>query len=61
MPADHDTRALGQTRIRVVPLGIGTNKWRRRVRRDRPSLGKRRWFSAAYGALRQKRAASLNH
>ncbi len=29
MPADHETRPLGQTGIRVLPLGIGTNKWRR--------------------------------
>lgn len=29
MPADHDTRPLGRTGIDVLPLGIGTNKWRR--------------------------------
>ena len=29
MPADHDTRPLGRTGIHVMPLGIGTNKWRR--------------------------------
>ena len=29
MPADHETRPLGRTGIRVLPLGIGTNKWRR--------------------------------
>src|SRR5215471_885328 len=29
MPADHDTRPLGRTGIHVLPLGIGTNKWRR--------------------------------
>jgi aryl-alcohol dehydrogenase-like predicted oxidoreductase len=28
MPPDSDTRALGRTGIRVLPLGIGTNKWR---------------------------------
>jgi len=28
MPADNDTRALGRSGIRVLPLGIGTNKWR---------------------------------
>jgi len=28
MPSDSDTRALGRTGIRVLPLGIGTNKWR---------------------------------
>jgi aryl-alcohol dehydrogenase-like predicted oxidoreductase len=27
MPADSDTRALGRTGIRVLPLGLGTNKW----------------------------------
>jgi aryl-alcohol dehydrogenase-like predicted oxidoreductase len=33
MPANpdtrHDTRPLGRTGIDVLPLGIGTNKWRR--------------------------------
>ena len=29
MPVDHDTRPLGRTGIDVLPLGIGTNKWRR--------------------------------
>jgi len=29
MPAEHDTRPLGRTGIHVLPLGIGTNKWRR--------------------------------
>ena len=29
MPADHDTRPLGRTGVHVLPLGIGTNKWRR--------------------------------
>jgi aryl-alcohol dehydrogenase-like predicted oxidoreductase len=29
MAADHDTRPLGRTGIHVLPLGIGTNKWRR--------------------------------
>jgi aryl-alcohol dehydrogenase-like predicted oxidoreductase len=29
MATDSDTRALGRTGIRVLPLGIGTNKWRR--------------------------------
>src|SRR4029077_4561371 len=29
MPADHDPRPLGRTGIDVLPLGIGTNKWRR--------------------------------
>jgi len=29
MPAHHDTRPLGRTGIHVLPLGIGTNKWRR--------------------------------
>src|SRR5215475_12432718 len=29
MPADHDTRSLGRTGIHVLPLGIGTNRWRR--------------------------------
>jgi aryl-alcohol dehydrogenase-like predicted oxidoreductase len=29
MQAGHDTRTLGRTGIRVLPLGIGTNKWRR--------------------------------
>lgn len=33
MPADHethhDTRPLGRSGIHVLPLGIGTNKWRR--------------------------------
>ena len=29
MPADHDTRPLDRTGIDVLPLGIGTNKWRR--------------------------------
>src|ERR1700687_3688700 len=29
MPADQDTRPLGRTGIHVLPLGIGTNKWRR--------------------------------
>jgi aryl-alcohol dehydrogenase-like predicted oxidoreductase len=29
MLADHDTRPLGRTGIHVLPLGIGTNKWRR--------------------------------
>ena len=29
MLADHDTRPLGRTGIDVLPLGIGTNKWRR--------------------------------
>ena len=29
MPADDDTRPLGRTGIHVLPLGIGTNKWRR--------------------------------
>ena len=33
MPANHetrhDTRPLGRTGIHVLPLGIGTNKWRR--------------------------------
>src|SRR6516162_9541697 len=33
MPPDHDTchdrRPLGRTGIDVLPLGIGTNKWRR--------------------------------
>ena len=33
MPADHDTRLLGRTGIHVLPLGIGTNKWRRADRR----------------------------
>ena len=28
MPSDGDTRALGRSGIRVLPLGIGTNKWR---------------------------------
>jgi aryl-alcohol dehydrogenase-like predicted oxidoreductase len=28
MPSDGDTRALGRTGIRVLPLGLGTNKWR---------------------------------
>jgi len=28
MPPDSDTRALGRTGIRVLPLGLGTNKWR---------------------------------
>ena len=28
MPEDHDTRPLGRTGIHVLPLGIGTNKWR---------------------------------
>ncbi len=28
MPPDSDTRALGRTGIRVLPLGVGTNKWR---------------------------------
>src|SRR6202008_5068466 len=26
---DHETRPLGRPGIRVLPLGIGTNKWRR--------------------------------
>ena len=29
MPADDDTRPLGRTGVHVLPLGIGTNKWRR--------------------------------
>src|ERR1700761_6266891 len=29
MPADDDTRPLGRSGIHVLPLGIGTNKWRR--------------------------------
>jgi hypothetical protein len=29
MPADHEARPLGRTGIDVLPLGIGTNKWRR--------------------------------
>jgi aryl-alcohol dehydrogenase-like predicted oxidoreductase len=29
MPAGDETRPLGRTGIRVLPLGIGTNKWRR--------------------------------
>ena len=29
MPTNHDTRPLGRTGIHVLPLGIGTNKWRR--------------------------------
>jgi aryl-alcohol dehydrogenase-like predicted oxidoreductase len=29
MQTDHDTRPLGRSGIRVLPLGIGTNKWRR--------------------------------
>ena len=29
----HDTRPLGRTGIHVLPLGIGTNKWRRADRR----------------------------
>ena len=29
MPAARDTRPLGRTGIHVLPLGIGTNKWRR--------------------------------
>src|SRR5215475_7679297 len=29
MPADLETRPLGRTGIHVLPLGIGTNKWRR--------------------------------
>jgi aryl-alcohol dehydrogenase-like predicted oxidoreductase len=29
MPSDHDTRPLGRSGIHVLPLGIGTNKWRR--------------------------------
>ena len=29
MPANPDTRALGRSGIHVLPLGIGTNKWRR--------------------------------
>src|SRR5215472_3384351 len=33
MPANpdtrHDTRPLGRSGIHVLPLGIGTNKWRR--------------------------------
>jgi aryl-alcohol dehydrogenase-like predicted oxidoreductase len=29
MPAAHETRPLGRTGIDVLPLGIGTNKWRR--------------------------------
>ena len=29
MPAEHDTRPLGRSGIHVLPLGIGTNKWRR--------------------------------
>lgn len=28
MASDGDTRALGRSGIRVLPLGIGTNKWR---------------------------------
>lgn len=28
MPPDNHTRALGRTGIRVLPLGVGTNKWR---------------------------------
>jgi len=28
MPSNSDTRTLGRTGIRVLPLGIGTNKWR---------------------------------
>ena len=33
MAADHDTRPLGRTGIDVLPLGIGTNKWRRADRK----------------------------
>jgi aryl-alcohol dehydrogenase-like predicted oxidoreductase len=29
MPTDHETRPLGRSGIHVLPLGIGTNKWRR--------------------------------
>jgi aryl-alcohol dehydrogenase-like predicted oxidoreductase len=29
MPEAHDTRPLGRSGIHVLPLGIGTNKWRR--------------------------------
>jgi len=29
MPANPDTRPLGRSGIQVLPLGIGTNKWRR--------------------------------
>jgi aryl-alcohol dehydrogenase-like predicted oxidoreductase len=29
MQAAHDTRPLGRSGIQVLPLGIGTNKWRR--------------------------------
>jgi aryl-alcohol dehydrogenase-like predicted oxidoreductase len=29
MPANPDTRPLGRSGIHVLPLGIGTNKWRR--------------------------------
>jgi aryl-alcohol dehydrogenase-like predicted oxidoreductase len=29
MHAAHDTRPLGRTALHVLPLGIGTNKWRR--------------------------------
>jgi hypothetical protein len=37
MPADHDTRPLGRTGIDVLPLGIGTNKWRRAADADSPA------------------------
>jgi len=33
MAADHVTRPLGRTGIDVLPLGIGTNKWRRADRK----------------------------
>src|ERR1700752_268910 len=33
MPADDDTRPLGRSGINVLPLGIGTNKWRRADRK----------------------------
>lgn len=29
MPANHETRPLGRSGMHVLPLGIGTNKWRR--------------------------------
>src|SRR5215831_7835105 len=49
MPADHetrhDTRPLGRTGIHVLPLGIGTNKWRRA---DRGAVLET--YSAVHGA-----------
>ena len=46
MPSDSDTRALGRTGIRVLPLGIGTNKWRGA---DRAAVGETYRTVAAAG------------